>query len=343
MKTFDVFVPCYRYGGYLRQCVESVLGQSHENLRVLIIDDASPDETPEVGTQLATEDSRIEYVRHTVNRGHINTYNEGLDWASGDYLLLLSADDLLLPGALARAAALFEAHPDVVMTYGACIDLKGDTLPSRLETAEADVRWTVMSGTEFITISGARNIVPTPTAIIRTSVQKQVGGYRHDLPHTGDMEMWFRLAAYGQIGRIHACQAVYRLHDRNMAKDFVIRLLPDFEQRRMAITLFLAEHSQRFPNPKFIREFLENSLAKEAINCARHLFMRNEVAACEQLVEFALIIDPEIRSSAEWSRLAWTRQVNPKIWSVVQPTINFVRNVPWLSKPAVAEIRSGAG
>ena len=42
----------------------------------------------------------MEFRRHPVNRGHIATYNEGLEWASGDYLLVLSADDMLTPGAL---------------------------------------------------------------------------------------------------------------------------------------------------------------------------------------------------------------------------------------------------
>ena len=58
------------------------------------------DDSEKVGTELASRDPRILYRRHLVNRGHIATYNEGIEWAEGDYLLVLSADDLLTPGAL---------------------------------------------------------------------------------------------------------------------------------------------------------------------------------------------------------------------------------------------------
>src|SRR6516165_7020222 len=118
MSSVDVIVPCYRYGHLLRECVESVLTQSLKHVRVLILDDASPDNTSEVGAKLEREDSRVTLVRHHVNKGHIATYNEGIDWVSADYLLLLSADDYLLPGALDRAAALLDAHPEVGFVFG---------------------------------------------------------------------------------------------------------------------------------------------------------------------------------------------------------------------------------
>ncbi len=53
-----------------------------KHVRVLILDDASPDNTSEVGAELAREDSRVTQVRHHVNKGHIATYNEGIDWVS---------------------------------------------------------------------------------------------------------------------------------------------------------------------------------------------------------------------------------------------------------------------
>src|SRR4051794_4607901 len=119
MSRVDVVIPCYNYGRFLRDCVASVLGQAGVDVRVLVIDDCSKDDTPAVGAVLAAADARVEFRRHAVNRGHIATYNEGLlEWAAGDYALLLSADDLLIPGALARAAALMDAHPEVGMTYG---------------------------------------------------------------------------------------------------------------------------------------------------------------------------------------------------------------------------------
>src|SRR5436190_15792241 len=121
MASVDVFVPCYNYARYLRECVESVLSQEGVDVRVLILDDCSTDNSEEVGLELAAADPRVEYRRHAVNRGHTTTYNEGLDWVSGDCCLLLSADDVLAPGAFARAAAVMRAHPEVGLVYGQAI------------------------------------------------------------------------------------------------------------------------------------------------------------------------------------------------------------------------------
>src|SRR4029079_749341 len=104
MSRVDVVIPCYNYGRYLRGCVESVLAQPGTDLRVLIVDDASQDHTPEVAAELVARDRRVGYRRHATNQGHIATYNESLlGWADGDYSLPLSGDDLCLPRALARA------------------------------------------------------------------------------------------------------------------------------------------------------------------------------------------------------------------------------------------------
>jgi glycosyltransferase involved in cell wall biosynthesis len=80
LARIDVVIPCYKCGCFLYQCTDSVLGQAGVEVRILIIDDASPDNTAEVAAALAREDSRVTVIRHTTNKGHINTYNEG--WGS---------------------------------------------------------------------------------------------------------------------------------------------------------------------------------------------------------------------------------------------------------------------
>jgi len=94
VSSVDMAVSCYRYGHFLRKCVESVLNQSDVSIRLPIIDDASPNNTREVATALAREDSRVSVIYHSTNKGHISTYNEGVEWASSDYMLLLIAKSM---------------------------------------------------------------------------------------------------------------------------------------------------------------------------------------------------------------------------------------------------------
>ena len=120
MSSVSVVIPCYKYGHYLEEAVGSVLDdQDGVDVRVLIIDDASPDDSAEVARKIAARDPRVEVIVHAANKGNIATYNEGLlEWADGDYCLLLSADDRLTPGALRRARDLLDAHPNVGFVYG---------------------------------------------------------------------------------------------------------------------------------------------------------------------------------------------------------------------------------
>src|ERR1700757_580521 len=149
MSSVDVIVPCYGYGHYLETCVESVLTQPITDLRVLILDDASPDDTAEVSTELVRKDSRVTFTRHIKNKGHIATYNEGIEWASSDYMLLLSADDYLMPGALRRASDLMDAHPEVGFTFGRAIDLKG-VVPEKETLANCAVESAIDEGSSSI-------------------------------------------------------------------------------------------------------------------------------------------------------------------------------------------------
>src|SRR5689334_17262922 len=82
LPTVDVVIPCYNYGHFLPGCVNSVLSQLGVDVRILIIDDSSPDDSAAVGQHLATQHEAVTFRRHDTNKGHIATYNEGiLDWS----------------------------------------------------------------------------------------------------------------------------------------------------------------------------------------------------------------------------------------------------------------------
>src|ERR1700749_1026150 len=120
MTSVSVVVPCYKYGHFLEEAVSSVLDdQEGVDVRALIIDDASPDDSAEVARKIAARNPRVDLIVHETNKGNIATFNEGLlEWADGDYCILMSADDRLTPGALRRARDLLDAHSGVGFVYG---------------------------------------------------------------------------------------------------------------------------------------------------------------------------------------------------------------------------------
>lgn len=318
-KSVDVIVPCFRYGHFLNDCVESILTRQDVDVRILIIDDASPDNTQDVGEALARGDGRVTFRRHAVNRGHIATYNEGIEWASADYLLLLSADDYLLPHALGRACKLMDDRPDIGFTFGNAVILHpGDRTEAVFPLGSRDEPAIVMSGADFAGRSGAFNIVPTPTAVVRTTLQKRVGGYRPELPHSGDMEMWLRLASHAAVGFINADQGVYRRHDANMSLAYAAdNMLSDLRERRKALAMFFDTGGQPLAGDAGLRGMLLRSLARHAVGRASMAFNAGSLEAADAIAAFALEVSPDVARTWPWAKLACKRTVGHAGWRAV--------------------------
>src|SRR5579859_2184051 len=143
----SIVVPCYNYGHYVPGCVASILDQPGVDVEVILIDDASPDGSAEVVRRTAAADPRVRAICHETNKGHIATYNEGLFQVTGDYVALVSADDLLTPGALQRATALMQAHPSVGLVYGYALDF---ATPAPPPARSGPANWTVWRGRDWL-------------------------------------------------------------------------------------------------------------------------------------------------------------------------------------------------
>ena len=232
MNSVDVVVPCYNYAHLLSSCVESILSQRDVQVRVLILNDASPDNTDEVGQSLAAANSQVIYLKNDQNLGLIATANRGLlEWAEAEYTLLLSADDLLTPGALARACHVMQEHQDVHMVYGLSRLIGDDYDANHISDMDSRLEYRILSGREFLKRNFTHiNPVPSPTAVLRTRVQKSLGGYLPQFPHTSDMEMWMRFAAQGPVGVIRNLQACYRIHAASMSAPKLVRALSDRQE-----------------------------------------------------------------------------------------------------------------
>lgn len=325
MSSIDIVIPCYRYGRYLRECVQSVLAQHVRDCRILIIDDESPDETPQVAQALAGEDARVTYRRHATNKGHISTYNEGIAWCESDYMLLLSADDYLLPGALTRAMGLMDADPTLGLCFGGAVELHADgtlsSMPSPTEFRSRDSR--VLEGSEFIELCAdtrAMNIVPTPTAVVRTALLQRIGAYRADLPHSADMELWLRIAAHARVGVLEAQQAVYRRHAANMSTAYYEdNRLADLLQRELAFDIFLADCIAILPNAAALHRRLMRGLSTDAVTAASVAFNDGRRALSEKLCAIATRLDPGVRRSREWRALALKRVIGLQASNALRP------------------------
>jgi hypothetical protein len=309
VSAVDAIVPCHNYGHLLADAVKSVLAQEDVAVRVLILDDASTDETPAVAAALA-RDPRVESRRHTVNHGHIRTYNEGLEWVQGDYVLLLSADDVLTPGSLARAIRVMQAHPDVVLTYGRDIAFSAPQPPWHAARMQPE-SYRIYSYRELLDTACRLGHTPiqAPTVLVKTDAHRAAGDYLPDLPHSGDTEIWLRIVSHGRVAALDAVQAFRRLHATNMSHTYSPR--QRLEEQLRAFETHLAESPLAPVERERCMRLVRQTTAEAAFWSAARLFDGGHRAECAASLAFAVSCDPSIAETTAWSRLQWKRRLGP--------------------------------
>jgi glycosyltransferase involved in cell wall biosynthesis len=303
MSSVDVVVPCYNYANFLPGCVKSILSQRDVDVRVLIVDDASPDDTAAVAARLAAQDPRVSVLHHEKNQGLVRTANDGvIDWASADYTALISADDVLTPGSLARAANIMNKHPEVGMTYGMALVVPDETAMKEVE----DVRepdYQVLSGTKFLKrICEHWCGVASPTAVVRTTVQKLVGGYHPDFVHTCDVEMWMRMSTRCSIAVVAATQAYYRWHGYNMSTAYIYRPLADLSEQLATANEVWTKWGADIPQFKDWVSAMKRRFGEQACWMAGLAIERGDHVAAKDCINFALQNYPSITDSNAWLR-----------------------------------------
>ncbi|MBT1170594.1 glycosyltransferase family 2 protein [Bifidobacterium sp. SO4] len=118
MPVFSAIIPAYNNSRYLPECVRSITAQSFTDLEVIIVDDASTDDTYATMQKLAEEDPRVIALRHDRNSGTLAARRTGVEASRGDYVLLVDQDDELAPDTLRRLYDYATGHPADIYHYG---------------------------------------------------------------------------------------------------------------------------------------------------------------------------------------------------------------------------------
>ena len=193
MPKITVFIPVRNRARYIGEAIESILGQTLSDFELLIIDDASTDDS--VDRIQAFDDPRLRLVRNERNQGIPATRNRGVALAEGEYLAFLDSDDRALPGRLTQQLRFLEAHPDHAAVGGwmAWIDARGKrTGKIKRKAVSAD-----QIAAERLFRAGLEN----STAMARTAILR---AYPHneDFALGSDYELWARIGAQYKLAAL---------------------------------------------------------------------------------------------------------------------------------------------
>lgn len=287
----SIIIPTRNRRAFLEESLESVSDQTFERWEIIVVDDASEDDTWDWLQGLS--DERIHCLRMDRNTGSTITRNAGLHIARGKYCLFLDDDDRLPPHSLATHIDAIEPHGDAIATLGsvARIDASGAPLegllrPSRVRRLHQQIWRDVQFWWAFLV--GA--------SLFRRSSLESIGGFDESIVFFGDdIDLWLRLGHLGTVVLTPEVILEYRSHTQTRPSDFLEML--DEIHRRFAVG---CEADRRSTARKILkaRYALEDLRLRsgEAGNVIRILRLAGRVARCPYLATSPLSMTEIVRT-----------------------------------------------
>jgi GT2 family glycosyltransferase len=203
----SVIIPTYNCARYLPEAIDSVLAQTYRDFEIIVVDDGSTDDTPDV---LARYGEAILVIRQP-NQGRGAARNAGILAARGQYIAFLDADDLWLPEKLEKQVALLRARAGAGWVYSdhALLDANGGRGEGFLRLY--GIRPAPDGGRMLPALLKAC-VAQTGTVVVRAECFRKVGLFDVSFRRSQDYDMWIRLACHFETACVDEVLALYRQH-----------------------------------------------------------------------------------------------------------------------------------
>lgn len=202
----SVVIPCYNAEKYIEKCLQSVLNQTHTNLEIIVIDDASTDKSLEIISKI--EDKRLKIVQNQTNEGIVKSLNKAIKQANGKYIARLDADDFMQQERIEKQVNFLENHQDIALVGSnhILVDENENVLQyvSYPETYE-----------EIQVFKYFLNPISHPTTMFKASVFEEFM-YSEEYPHCEDYALWFQISNKYKIANLPEYTTFYRVHNESV-------------------------------------------------------------------------------------------------------------------------------
>lgn len=215
MPKVSVIIPTYNRAEFLRFAITSVLNQTFQDFEIIVVDDASIDNTEDVVRSLS--DKRISYFRHGANKGNAATRNTGIRNSSGHYIALLDDDDEWLPSKLEKQVRLLDSSPPIVggvYTGFVVIDKASGKMVERVTPTKR--------GSIFNELLIQNWVGTSSTVLLRRECFDKVGLFDEGLASGVDYDMWIRIAKEFQFEFIEGPLVKYFNHENQLSNNYEI-------------------------------------------------------------------------------------------------------------------------
>lgn len=205
----SVLMTCYNREKYITEAIESVLASSYKNFELIIVDDASADNTVSIAESFGARDSRVKVFVNESNLGDYKNRNKAASFAKGKYIKYLDSDDIIYPWGLAAMVSCMQQFPSAgfgLISYGL---RAGTRYPLVFTPAEAYYAFF---------FKGSMIITGPSGAIIRSDVFKEMNGFSGK-QFIGDTELWLHLSGKYNLVAMPLDLIWWRQHDDQQIRE----------------------------------------------------------------------------------------------------------------------------
>lgn len=218
-------------GRFIGQAIQSVLNQTYRNWQLIIVENASTDDSPRLASSAGRLDGRIQVHGLPQKRPIAAVMNLGLAYARGEYVAVLDSDDAWLPNRLARQISLLEGNGGAGVGVCGCsallVNERGDEIGSKRFP---------LSHEDCLRALWYRNPFCHSAVLIRKPLLDELGAYDETLEAAFDLELWLRLSRSCQLRNLPECLVKYRLRERSASILWHRRMIQNtLKVRRLAV------------------------------------------------------------------------------------------------------------
>jgi glycosyltransferase involved in cell wall biosynthesis len=210
-----VGIALYNHEHYIKECIDSILAQTYDNIQIIVIDDGSKDQSYAVAkTVLESQTVRPYQIITRPNRGMCNTLNEIISLAKGEYISFIGSDDFWHPERIAKQVAYMGSHPEIALVHTDSYIVDGE---SKI-TSYFSCKGRKNEGNLYEALIMGDGLINTPAHLYRTSVYDKIGVYDSKF-RWEDTDFWLRLSKNFEVGYIPEALNYYRRHGENLSSE----------------------------------------------------------------------------------------------------------------------------
>jgi len=279
LPLVSIIVPVFNGGEYLRESLDSIIAQSYPQTEILVMDDASSDNTPKI---IASYGKQIKSHRQPQNRGIYENVNDGISLAKGDYIAFYHADDVYHPNIIEHEVKFLEYYREAGAVF--CQAIFIDTFGREIGQQEIPPEIKGGKPLSYKVIFNAllehkNSIFWCPTSMIRASVYRDVGFFRPKQFHnTSDLDMWLRVARKYQVGILEDYLIRYRFGHGSSSQNYH-SMRTDEERYFLIMDKYLEGSGRAVANPQALTAYEAHRAEDRLLRSARYYIIGDMIEA----------------------------------------------------------------